>query len=49
MRFPGQTFVIVSSYALVNEVCNEKRFPKSIQALMVYINEFSNKIITSTF
>ncbi|KAL8306505.1 hypothetical protein RB597_002994 [Gaeumannomyces tritici] len=30
MRFPGRTMVIVSTRALVNEVCDEKRFQKSI-------------------
>lgn len=30
MRFPGRTLVIVSTRALVNEVCDEKRFRKAI-------------------
>ncbi|KAK2037420.1 bifunctional P-450:NADPH-P450 reductase [Colletotrichum somersetense] len=33
MRLPGQTLVVVSSYALVNEVCDEKRFHKSVDGL----------------
>ncbi|GKT82131.1 bifunctional p-450:NADPH-P450 reductase [Colletotrichum tofieldiae] len=37
----GQTFVVVSSYALVNEVCDEKRFHKSVQALRA-LNEETN-------
>ncbi|OLN93217.1 Bifunctional P-450:NADPH-P450 reductase 5 [Colletotrichum chlorophyti] len=39
MRFPGQTFVVVSSYALINEICDEKRFHKSVQALRASTEE----------
>ncbi|RAH41205.1 bifunctional cytochrome P450/NADPH--P450 reductase [Aspergillus brunneoviolaceus CBS 621.78] len=34
MRFPGgHTFIIANSYAMVNEFCDERRFPKTISAL----------------
>ncbi|BCS21718.1 bifunctional cytochrome P450/NADPH--P450 reductase [Aspergillus puulaauensis] len=33
MRFPGHTFIIACSYDMVNEFCDEKRFPKTIFAL----------------
>ncbi|KAF3765308.1 putative bifunctional P-450:NADPH-P450 reductase [Cryphonectria parasitica EP155] len=33
MRLPGQTILIASSHDLVNELCDEKRFPKTIQGL----------------
>lgn len=35
MRFPGHTFIIACSYDMVNEFCDEKRFPKTIFALKV--------------
>jgi cytochrome P450/NADPH-cytochrome P450 reductase len=35
MRFPGHTFIIANNYAMVNEFCDEKRFPKTIFALKV--------------
>lgn len=35
MRFPGHTFIIANNYAMVNEFCDERRFPKSIFALKV--------------
>lgn len=34
MRFPGRTAVLVSSYALVNELCDEKRFRKSVRGVL---------------
>ncbi|KAL4959379.1 bifunctional cytochrome P450/NADPH--P450 reductase [Aspergillus stella-maris] len=33
MKFPGHTFIIACSYDMVNEFCDEKRFPKTIFAL----------------
>ncbi|KAJ4298046.1 hypothetical protein N0V90_005945 [Kalmusia sp. IMI 367209] len=39
LRFPGRTIVIVSTQALVNETCNEKRFKKSINAALSEIRE----------
>ena len=33
MKFPGHTFIIATSYDMVNEFCDEKRFPKTIFAL----------------
>lgn len=35
MCFPGHTFIIACSYDMVNEFCDEKRFPKTIFALKV--------------
>jgi cytochrome P450/NADPH-cytochrome P450 reductase len=38
LRFPGRTVVLVSTQALVNETCNEKRFKKAVKgALEVFI------------
>ncbi|KAH6629738.1 cytochrome P450 [Boeremia exigua] len=34
LRFPGRTVVIVSTQALVNETCDEKRFKKSINSAL---------------
>lgn len=34
MRFPGRSMIFVSSYELVNEVCDEKRFGKTIGAVL---------------
>jgi hypothetical protein len=39
MRFPGNSFIIANSYAMVNEFCDEKRFPKTISALKVDTNK----------
>jgi hypothetical protein len=35
MRFPGQSILVASSHDLVNELCDEKRFPKTLQGLRV--------------
>jgi hypothetical protein len=35
MRLPGQNILIASDYELVNELCDEKRFPKTLQGLKV--------------
>ena len=45
MRVPGRTFIVASSHALVNELCDEKRFPKSIIAL----NEMRNGVHDGLF
>lgn len=34
MNLAGRSVVVVSSYALVNEVCNEKRFQKDIRGVL---------------
>lgn len=34
MRFPGRTVVFVSTQALINETCDEKRFRKSINTTL---------------
>ncbi|KAF2791002.1 cytochrome P450 [Melanomma pulvis-pyrius CBS 109.77] len=34
LRFPGRTVVLVSTQALVNETCNEKRFKKAVKAAL---------------
>ncbi|KAH7349219.1 cytochrome P450 [Pyrenochaeta sp. MPI-SDFR-AT-0127] len=39
LRFPGRTLVVVSTQALVNETCNEKRFKKSINSALNNIRE----------
>lgn len=39
MRFPGRTLVVVSTQALLDETCNEKRFQKSINAALRSIRE----------
>ena len=44
MRFPGHTFIIANSYAMVNEFCDEKRFPKTISALKVSTNKSLQQI-----
>ena len=49
MHFPGQTFIIANSHAMVNEFCDEKRFPKTISALKVHTNKPSGEYIIFTF
>ncbi|CAJ0538636.1 Ff.00g066510.m01.CDS01 [Fusarium sp. VM40] len=39
LRFPGRTIVVVSTQALVNETCNEKRFKKSVNSALTQIRE----------
>ncbi|KAJ4249793.1 hypothetical protein NW762_012135 [Fusarium torreyae] len=39
LKFPGRTVVIVSTQALVNETCNEKRFKKSVNSALTEIRE----------
>ncbi|KAF7588493.1 hypothetical protein BBP40_005661 [Aspergillus hancockii] len=34
LRFPGRTTVFISTYDLVNEVCDEKRFKKSVNSAL---------------
>jgi cytochrome P450/NADPH-cytochrome P450 reductase len=34
LRFPGRTIVVVSTQALVNETCNERRFKKSVNSAL---------------
>jgi len=38
MRFPGQSILVASSHDLVNELCDEKRFPKTLQGLRVCLH-----------
>ncbi|KAH6884403.1 cytochrome P450 [Thelonectria olida] len=42
LRFPGRTVVFVSTQALVNEVCNEKRFKKSVNSALTQVREGVN-------
>lgn len=49
MRFPGHTFIIANSHAMVKEFCDERRFPKTISALKVDMNKTSVKYIVSPF
>ncbi|RDH27527.1 cytochrome P450 [Aspergillus welwitschiae] len=39
LRFPGRTAVVVSTHALVNETCNEKRFKKSVNSALVHVRD----------
>ncbi|KAF4472142.1 hypothetical protein FALBO_950 [Fusarium albosuccineum] len=39
LKFPGRTVVIVSTQALVNETCNEKRFKKCVNSALTQIRE----------
>ncbi|KAJ4132349.1 hypothetical protein NW754_015164 [Fusarium falciforme] len=39
LKFPGRTVVIVSTQALVNETCNEKRFKKCVNSALTEIRE----------
>ncbi|KAL4758099.1 bifunctional cytochrome P450/NADPH--P450 reductase [Aspergillus foveolatus] len=39
LRFPGRTVVVVSTHALVNETCDEKRFRKSVNSALAHIRE----------
>lgn len=39
LRFPGRTLVVVSTQALVNETCDEKRFRKSINSALNNIRD----------
>ncbi|CAO2657945.1 Nn.00g072050.m01.CDS01 [Neocucurbitaria sp. VM-36] len=39
LRFPGRSIVVVSTQALVNETCNEKRFKKAINSALTEIRE----------
>lgn len=34
LKFPGRSVVIVSTQALVNETCNEKRFKKCVNSAL---------------
>ncbi|RMJ16074.1 hypothetical protein CDV36_004236 [Fusarium kuroshium] len=39
LKFPGRTVVILSTQALVNETCNEKRFKKCVNSALTEIRE----------
>ncbi|KAL0944912.1 bifunctional p-450-like protein [Colletotrichum truncatum] len=39
LRFPGRTIVVVSTQALVNETCDEKRFKKSVNSALNEIRD----------
>ncbi|CEN59881.1 hypothetical protein ASPCAL02322 [Aspergillus calidoustus] len=39
LRFPGRTVVVVSTHALVNETCDEKRFRKSVNSALAHVRE----------
>ncbi|KAL4974704.1 cytochrome P450 [Aspergillus desertorum] len=39
LRFPGRTVVVVSTHALVNETCDEKRFRKSVNSALSHVRE----------
>ncbi|KAM5345779.1 hypothetical protein ACJ41O_011640 [Fusarium nematophilum] len=39
LRFPGRTVVVISTQALVNEVCDEKRFKKSINSALHHVRD----------
>ncbi|KAL4873964.1 hypothetical protein BDV12DRAFT_205389 [Aspergillus spectabilis] len=39
LRFPGRSVVIVSTHALVNETCDEKRFKKSVNSALVHVRD----------
>ena len=48
MKFPGHTFLIANSYAMVNEFCNESRFPKTVFALQVCSKAcWSSRVLSS--
>jgi len=49
MKFPGHTFLIANSYAMVNEFCDEKRFPKTVFALKVCYKEYCAVEISSSY
>ncbi|KAL2869660.1 bifunctional cytochrome P450/NADPH--P450 reductase [Aspergillus lucknowensis] len=39
LRFPGRTVVVVSTHALVDETCDEKRFKKSVNSALGHVRE----------
>ncbi|RDW89799.1 bifunctional cytochrome P450/NADPH--P450 reductase [Aspergillus mulundensis] len=39
LRFPGRTVVIVSTHALVDETCDEKRFKKSVNSALAHVRD----------
>lgn len=49
MKFPGHTFIIANSYAMVNEFCDERRFPKTIFALKEMRHAMHDGLFTVRF
>ncbi|QRN97958.1 cytochrome P450 [Archangium violaceum] len=41
LSFPGRSILVVSSHALVDEVCDEKRFDKSVGGALKNIRDFA--------
>ncbi|KAL4939088.1 hypothetical protein BDV06DRAFT_231292 [Aspergillus oleicola] len=39
LRFPGRSVVIVSTHALVDETCDEKRFKKSVNSALLHVRD----------
>ncbi|PLB37486.1 bifunctional cytochrome P450/NADPH--P450 reductase [Aspergillus candidus] len=39
LRFPGRSVVVVSTHALVDETCDEKRFKKSVNSALLHIRD----------